>query len=311
MTDGATGTADLSLPGSGTASGAGAAGTADAGATGSGGGTPAPFDWTTAGLAQEQLNLVTERGWKSPGDVMTSYRHLETATGVPPERLIKLPSAKDANDPKVWNDIYTKLGRPESADKYVIPVPDGDKGEFATAVRPWLHEAGLSQSQATNLATKWNEHLVSTQKAQQAEIEATNTKDVAELKTQWGTDYEARASVVDRAAETFGMKQDELDAFKAVLGPKRAMEFLYNIGSKVAVEDRTVPGMSGQTGQFAMTPEAAQAKIQQLKTDPDYAKLFSSKDPKQRREARDEVSRLTKIAYPGESPVSFSSTSRK
>ena len=296
-----------------TATGTGAAATAKAVATGSAGGTgtPAPFDWNTAGLAQEHLNLVTERGWKSPDDVMKSYRNLETATGVPPERLIKLPSAKDAADPKVWNDIYTKLGRPETADKYVIPVPEGDKGEFAAAVKPWLHEAGVSQSQASKLATKWNEHLVATQKARQAQLAETNAKDVADLKTQWGADYDTRAALVDRAAEQFGMKQEHLDAFKTAMGPKAAMEFLYNIGSKIAVEDKTVPGMNGQQPGFAMTPDAAKAKIEQLKGDRDFAALFNSKDAKQRSEARSEISRLHQIAFPGETVVPFANSARK
>lgn len=264
---------------------------------------PASFDWKTANLAPEHLNLVTERGWKSPDDVMKSYRNLETATGVPPERLIKLPAPKDANDPKAWSDIYTKLGRPETADKYVIPLPEGDKGEFANTVKPWMHEAGLSQSQATKLATKWNEHLATTQKAQQTEQAAKQATEVTELKQSWGADYDAKAGLVDRAAETFGMTQPQLDALKTVMGPKGAMTFLHNIGSKIGVEDRTVPGMSGQTTSMGMSPEAAAAKITQLKTDRDFAKLFNSSDTKQRMEARSEISRLYQIAYPGQTAV--------
>lgn len=264
---------------------------------------PAAFDWKVANLAPEHLNLVTERGWKSPDDVMKSYRNLETATGVPPERLIKLPAPKDANDPKAWNDIYTKLGRPESADKYVIPLPEGDKGEFANTVKPWMHEAGLSQSQATKLATKWNDHLATTQHAQQTAQAATQATEVTQLKAAWGTDYDARASLVDRAAETFGMTQDQLDALKSTMGPKGAMTFLYNIGSKIAVEDRTVPGMSGQSTAMGMTPEAAAAKITSLKSDKDFAKLFNSSDTKQRMEARSEISRLHQLAYPGMTAV--------
>lgn len=264
---------------------------------------PTPYDWSKAGLAPEHLNLVTERGWKSPGDVMTSYRHLETATGVPPERLIKLPSAKDAADPKVWRDINLKLGMPESADKYVIPVPEGDKGEFANAVKPWLHEAGISQSAATKLATKWNEYTATQTKAQQTATEQRNLTEVTALKQGWGADYDKNAALVDKAAEQFGMTQAHLDAFKSAMGPKAAMEFLHNIGAKIATEDKSVPGMSGQQGSFAMTPEAAQAKITQLKGDRDFAKLFNSPDVKQRREARQEMDRLHMIAYPCQTPV--------
>jgi len=312
MTQAAAGTADLSLPASGTGTGTGAADTANAGATGSAGGagTPAPFDWKTAGLAPGHLALVTERGWKSPDDLMTSFRHLEGATGVPPERLIKLPGAKDAADPKVWNDIYTKLGRPETADQYNIPVPQGEKGEFAAEIKPVLHKIGLTQSQATELGTWWNEKVVATQKAQQAELEATHAKEVGELKSAWGADYDQRAGLVDKAAESFGMNQEQLDALKVVMGPKGAMNFLYNIGSKIAVEDKTVPGMSGQKTNVGMTPEVAAARLAEMKKDKTFAQQFSSSDPKQRAEARAEVDRLSRLAYPGETSIPMASTGR-
>ncbi len=269
----------------------------------------APFDWSKAGLDDVSLSTVTTKGWKSPADVVGSYRHLETAVGVPPERLIKLP--KDASDPKAWGEIYTKLGRPETADKYIIPVPEGDKGEFAAEVKPVLHKLGLSGDQATKLGEWWNGKMAASQKAQQAEVEARNAKDVTDLKMQWGSDYDARATLVDRAAESFGMTQTHLDALKTVMGPKAAMEFLHNIGSKIAVEDSTVPGMSGQSTSVGMTREAAAAKITALKQDRDFVKQFNSSDPKQRREARDEMSRLSRLAAPEISPVSGSYGQRK
>ncbi len=270
---------------------------------------PAAFDWGKAGLAPEHLNLVTERGWKSPGDVMTSYRHLETATGVPPERLIKLPAAKDAANPEVWNKIYTQLGRPETADKYEVPLPEGDKGEFAAVVKPVFHKAGLSQSQVTQISEWWNGMQAEQSKAAQTQLEQRNLTEVSQLKQAWGTEFDARASIVDRAAETFGMNQAQLDALKQTLGPKQAMEFLYNIGSKVAVEDSTVPGINGKEG-FGVTPEAAQAQIVQRKSDPTFAAMFNSKDPKQRADARAEMDRLHKIAYPGVTPFGSQAVTR-
>ena len=272
---------------------------------------PAPFDWSKAGLEQDHLNFVTERQWKNPGDLITSYRHAETAVGVPPERLIKLPAPRDAGDPKVWEPIWNKLGRPETAEKYVIPVPEGDKGEFASAMKPVLHKAGITQSQATILSTELNAMTVANQKAQQAELEAANLKDVTALKQAWGTEYDNRAKLVDRAAEQFGMTQDHLDAMKVVMGPKAAMEFLYNIGSKIAVEDRTVPGMGNQQTGFGLTPEAARAKIAEYKQKGSgMSKLLTSEDAKTRMEARAEMDRLYKLAEPGETPVAMTSGGR-
>lgn len=258
--------------------------------------TPAAFDWSTAGLDDVGLHTVTTKGWKGPADVVGSYRHLETAIGVPPERLIKLP--KDATDQKGWNEVFTKLGRPEKAEAYVIPVPEGDKGEFAGVAKSWFHEAGLTQSAATKLATKWNEYLATTQQTAQAKQEQEAQISVQALKKEWGADYDAKAAQVDKAAETFGMTQAHLSALKQVLGPKDAMQFLHNIGARLGVEDTTVPGLTNKGG-FQMTQQQALAALEAKKQDKTFSQLFTSQDPKQRQEAREEMNRLYQLAYPG------------
>jgi len=260
---------------------------------------PAPFDWGKAGLDPAASAVVAEQKWSTLNDAITGYANLRKLTGVPADQLIKLPAPKDAADPKVWNDIYAKLGRPETPEKYVLPVPEGDKGEFATEIKPIFHKLGVSQSQATELAKWWNERITTAQKAQQVEADTKLAEDVSALKKAWGPEYDANATLVDRAATTFGMTQEHLDAFKVALGPKAAMEFLYNIGRKIAVEDKTVPGLGGTGGTFAMTPEQAKAMIAERRVDRNFAALFNSSDPKQRQEARLEMDRLHKIAYPG------------
>jgi len=253
------------------------------------------FDWKSVGVDDAGVNLVNERQWKGPSDLLKSYTNLEKLTGVPADRLIKLP--KD-NDPAAWNEVYTKLGRPETADKYVIPVPEGQDATFAATAKGWFHEAGIPQVAATKLAEKWNGFIAETQ-TKQAEAQAQrDTIQVKELQTAWGAKYDDNAKVVDRAAETFGMTQEQLTVLKSVLGPKAAMEFLYNIGSKVAVEDRAAHGMQ-QKGEFTLTPDAAKAKIAELKSSRSFAQLFQSTDPKQRMEAQAEMTRLHQIAYPG------------
>jgi hypothetical protein len=254
------------------------------------------FDWKSVGVDDAGLNMVNDRQWKSPADLLKSYSNLEKLTGVPADQIIKLPKG---NDPAAWNEVYTKLGRPESADKYVIPVPEGQPKEFASEASKWFHEAGLPQSAVTKIAEKWNGFMDAQQKAH-AEKQAQDQQiQVNELKKTWGAEYDKNASVVDRAAETFGMNQDQLSALKQVLGPKGAMEFLHKIGSKIAVEGQGDPAGMTQRGEFTMNADQAKAEIARLKGDKDFARLFTSADPKQRMEARANMDRLHKLAYPG------------
>ena len=254
------------------------------------------FDWKSVGVDDAGLNLVNDRQWKTPADLLKSYTNLEKLTGVPADKLIRLP--KD-NDQAAWNEVYTKLGRPESADKYVIPVPDGQPKDFANEASKWFHEAGLPQSAVTKIAEKWNEFIGSQQKATTEKVQQENQVQINELRKAWGPDYDKNAQVVDRAAETFGMNQDQLSALKEVLGPKGAMEFLHKIGSRIAVESSGDPAGMTQRGDFAMTADQAKARIAQLKNDKSFAQLFVSPDPKQRMDARSEMDRLHKLAYPG------------
>jgi hypothetical protein len=264
--------------------------------------TPAPaptsFDWTSHNLAPDNLAYIQNRGWKAPDDLATSYRNLEKVAGAPVERLVKIPGPKD--DPKGWDEVFTKLGRPEKADGYVIKVPEGDKGEFAGQAKGWFHEAGLSQSQATKLSEKWNAHQAEIAKQQQTQIEQANQTGLTELKSAWGASYDSNAALVDKAAQDFGMTEQQLTALKQVLGVKGAMTFMHNIGSKIGREDSVVPGIDSKGGSTAkLSPEMAQSKLAELKRDPQFAKLFSSKDPKQKMEAQAQIDQLAKIAYPG------------
>lgn len=262
--------------------------------------TQSAFDWKSLNLSPDLQNVVDRHQFSDPSMVVKSYGEFEKLHGVPVDRIVKLPSPKEANDPKAWDAVYNKLGRPETADKYVLPVPKGDDGTFSNQIKPWLHEAGVTQAGAAKLAEKWNSFQEAQANAIKAQQEQRDATQVQELKMAWGSQYDANAQLVDKAAETFGMTQDQLNALKQVMGPKSAMEFIHNIGAKIGVEDKTVPGMGGSTPTFNnMTPDMAKAEISRLKTDRDFARLMVGNDPKAKMDARRELERLHQIAYPG------------
>ena len=102
---------------------------------------------------------------------------------------------------------------------------------------------------------------------------------------------------------------DDLAKLKQVMGSKRAMELFYTFGKQYGTEDTTVPGLGGK-GTFAMTAEQAQAEMADLKRNKDFAKLFTSQDPKTRMEARERMDRLARLAYPGQTDYSGTGTAR-
>lgn len=273
------------------------ASSAPAGANGQPGAAQADaFNWQTLGLDPEANTLVAERQWKHPNDVIKSYRNLEKLTGVPADQIIKLPKG---DDPKAWNEVYTRLGRPEKAADYKLPVPEGQDGAFAKTAAEWFHEAGVTQAGATRLASKWNEFQAAQQQRQTEQLAARDTEQVNALKSEWGANYDRLAGQVDKAAETFGMTPEQLAALKQVMGPKDAMQFLQKIGSKLGVEDGQFHDGASNQGFNNMSPEQAQAEIQRLQKDKLFAQEFNSKDPRVKSEARQKMARLSVIAAPG------------
>lgn len=279
------------------AAAAGASGQPPAAGSGSGDGAAA-FDWSKQGLDNDSMALVNDRQWKGIPDVLSSYRNLEKLSGVPPDRIIKLPGA---NDPvESWGAVYDRLGRPKSAADYKIPLPEGDSGEFAKVIAPIFHAAGLSQGQVQQIAEKHNAFIAEQTKQATEAAKTAHAAEMTQLQTEWGADYQKNNDVVDRAAESFGMTKDHILALKQAMGPSAAMKFLYNIGSKIAVEGSFVAGdKGGGSGFDAMNSQMAIAKIEANRTDRTFVEKFNSKDPVVRGQARAEMERLHQIAYPG------------
>lgn len=286
--------------------GAGGTGTEGAGANGTQagaqGGTPAPaaFDWKGLNLEPGLQNVVEAHQWKSPADLLNSYTNLQKVMGIKgsnPDRVLILPKEGDA--PEAWNEVFTKLGRPAKAEEYELPVPEGQPKEFANKASQWFHELGIPKGAAVKLAERFNAHAQEMMTAQQAQLTDTHTKQMTDLKTEWGAEYDANTLVVDKAAQTFGMGKEELSALKQAMGPAAAMKFLHNIGSRLGAEGRFVDGQGGSNDPV-MSPAQAQAEIQRLIKDKAFVQQWNStSDPKARADARAMMDKLQKMARPG------------
>jgi hypothetical protein len=253
--------------------------------------------WKAIGYDDNALVTIKERGWKTPNDQFTSYRNLEKLTG-DLNSVVKIPKSGDA---KEWEPIYDKLGRPKTPNDYTVKLPEGDKGELATAFKPIFHKAGLSQNQVNVISEAWNAHVKGLQEAQTQQQTTRNAEELAALKTAWKDSYDENLEVVNRAAEALGLEEKDLDVFKSGLGPKRTLELLHKIGSKVAIEDGKPAGFKSQGGNGfkGMSAESAKAALEELRASREHAQMFDSPDPQVRQQAREKVRQLEVIAYPG------------
>lgn len=117
------------------------------------------------------------------------------------EPLIKaLPGEDDAEG---WGKLWDKLGRPETADGYELPVPEGDSGEFAKAAGAIMHSLGITKSQAQALAAWNNEQITAQQDAYNQQLAQRNTENVASIRKEWGNNFDANLAVANQALSAF------------------------------------------------------------------------------------------------------------
>jgi len=272
----ATSGSDL-LSGNSPAAGAAGAGTVAGAAAGAAAGSGKWYD----SFAPDLKGYVENKGWKEPADLLAGYQGLEKLLGGE-----KLPMPKNPEDKDGWNAIYDKLGRPKVADDYKLPIPEGDNGDFAKAAQGWFHEVGLSQKQGVAIAEKWNGMVAAHQQAALNERNQKSEADMASIKGEWGSNYDANLEAGRRAARTFGFDQETLNSFEGAVGTAKMLKLMAGIG-KGLTESKFVSGEGG-AGSFGMSVEAAQQKLGTLKSDSAWSSKFIKGD-------KDAIAELTRL----------------
>jgi hypothetical protein len=265
--------------------------------------SPAPAPAPTAfydGFTNPDLKTwAASKNFKDVETVTQSAWHFEKLHGVPADQILKLPKA--GADFAEYEPVFNRLGRPEKADAYTLKLPEGQTDtSLIDAVKPIFHKAGLSQKQAEIVNSWWNEYAGALEKKQTETLAAKQVAEVAALKTEWGPQFDSFGKIADRAGAEFGLAAEDYEALKQVMGPAKAMKLLYNIGSKLG-SDAAIVGGDGKTGGFGgMSPAQAQARIKELQNDRGFAARFNHSDPanRDRAEAREEMAKLHRIAYP-------------
>lgn len=271
--------------------GGAAAGDGGAGA-GAGAGSAAPFVWNGVELDADTGAWVQSKAIPDVKTALTSYRNLETLLGADKAGRAIVPPKDDA-PAEEWLAFWNKLGRPETADGYKLPVPEGDAGEFAKVAASWFHEAGIPAKQAQKLAAKWNEFQTAAATKAEAEFTQKSALDLQELQKAWGGEFEANAELARRARREAGLSDDEGIAIERALGVKKAAEVFSFLGKQFA-EAAMKGGEGPGRGVFGATPQEAKARIEALKGDADWTAKYLNGDI----DARAEFERLHRIAYP-------------
>jgi len=94
-----------------------------------------------------------------------------------------------------WNEVYAKLGRPESADKYTLDAKSEVVNFDEAAIKSFAeqsHKLGLNNKQAQGILEFYKNNMEGT--AQQSKIDTETAQAQAEqqLRQEWGRDFEGK-----------------------------------------------------------------------------------------------------------------------
>lgn len=239
--------------------------------------TQAPTSWVEGFTDPDLKGWVENKGFHkaTPEALAKSYRSLEQYTGKRAENMLELPTT---DDQAAWDSVYNRLGRPESPDKYDIPMPEG---QSSTVIADWarkaFHANGLTGKQAKEVIQSWNQlnQDYAAQAAKEAELNFNNQK--TELEKEWGAAKEKNYLVVKGTAAKFGLNDDMVSKLSDAIGYKQTMQILHSIGSGLG-EAQFVEGQGGEFG-GAMSPSQAKAKEQELLLDMNFRKAYMKGDP--------------------------------
>lgn len=227
--------------------------------------------------------------FKDVNDLAKSYLNIQKMVG----NSVRIPSADSSEEMKKEfyskikdldgvvikdsEDFYTKLGRPESAEKYnlvneelnQVISQDPNISSEIEAFKSEAFELGLSDKQASELVNR----RIAEYQTRQSELQASTEAQINEVKKMWGSDFDNRLKAAQQMAnmykEKYGSSMEQL--IHSPVGNNPAfLNMLAELGSMYKE--------SGHEGasklSFGTSPSDAIMKINELRADPGFTKAY-------------------------------------
>ena len=105
---------------------------------------------------------------------------------------VAVPNKNSTDDQ--WNEVYDKLGRPESADKYslnakseVVPIDENAIKQFAENA----HQLGLNNKQAQGILEFYKNNMEGMAQQAKVDTETAQAQSTQELRQEWGREFDS------------------------------------------------------------------------------------------------------------------------
>lgn len=252
------------------------------------------------------------KDFNSVDDLAKSYVNLQRMVGnsvrIPPEDASPeakkefLDKIKDIDGILLKDDenLFNKLGRPETADQYkfeeiiakdladTVPSLYEEVDDF----KQIAHEIGLTNEQAAKLV----EMRMNTLKGSQENMQLAREDAEAKLKEMWGQDFNNRLDAAKQVAKIYSEKYgDEMQAL--INSPAGNNPVILNMMAELASMYKEQGHIGVQTAQFGMTPEMARQKIADKRADSGFMQAYTDDMHPGHKQAVAELQKLYSIVH--------------
>jgi hypothetical protein len=180
---------------------------------------------STQETKQEATTSTTQSTWKeSISEVYRNDPNIEkfteidalaksyiNATRMIGQDKVVIPTNNSTEDQ--WNEVYDKLGRPESAEKYsldakskVVSLDDNAVKQFAET----SHKLGLNNKQAQGLLDFYKQNMEGTAQQAKVDTETAQAQAEQELRSEWGREFDSKVKQASSLAKA-NIKPEILD----------------------------------------------------------------------------------------------------
>lgn len=273
----------------------GAAAIAEAAASAAPAPAPTSDQWWGKLENQDVRTWAEAKGFKDPLTAVESAYNLEKLLGFDKAGRTLVMPGENAT-PEEIKAFNAKLGVPETADGYKLPVPDGVDESFAKTAAQWFHENGVPAKAAEQIASKWNETMAAQQKAADDAFAVQSENEFKTWQAEQGAAATQNIELAKRAASQFipaadtAERQAIMEKMERAMGTGAFMKMMSSIGSGLSEHKVHTGGAGGLTP----TPAQAQQRINELRSNTEWAKAYVAGD----KAKLSEMEGLMKLAYP-------------
>lgn len=240
-------------------------------------------------------DLMKAKQYANPAVASVAYANLNKLQNGN-DGVIALPP-KDATPEQLQafdKTLRTKLGVPETPDKYDFKAGENADPKFVEFGKTMFHKIGIPPAKAQEFVDEWNK-FVGTQKAETLAAETQrNDQEVTALETRWGAELPVNLAAGRSAMQQLGLSADLVDRIESKVGTAAVVELLATIGKKTSEAgwQGSGGGNGGSEVPETMSKEGAQAKIAALNIDAEFQTKYTDKNHPEHKNAVDFMERL-------------------